>query len=1377
MSFSINTNVTSLQAQNYLQKSSMFQSQTINEVTSGLRIVNSGDDAAGLAIANGFRSDEAVLNQGIQNANNGLATLQTVDGGMNNISTLLDRARTLATESASGTFSGNRETLNQEFQSVITEVTRQATAIGMNQGGQFAQALSVFIGGGKGATSTAAANNGTINLDLSKSAVDAQSLGLQGVQAKGATGTDIGTGSAATSVSTILANAANTASQGTAGYTAFSFSGPGFADGSKVSVSVNLGGVTDATTLASAINAAIATSGNGATQAATAFKNANITASVVTDSTGKQQLAFSSSTSAFQVQAGDTTANALLGNFARNATSTGTDNSATADTSSVVLANRQLSFKFDGSSTAVTVQIAQGSAADSKADIVNQLNADSNFKLAGKASLQGNQIVIQSLNNSSSSAVQVTSSGNLTAALGLSGTASAAAASTGAALNTTVTGAGAVSNNAAIVGAVLGSTVISTSGSATNAVLTSPNPATDANIAALNSGAGVGTVGTAGVLTGSAANHDTALAALNGSSGTAAADTLKLKVDGSASAITVNIATGTTSLSSIVSQINTQQGTAVTASITGAAGTQQLVLTSKTTGAASNVVVDSTTTTELFAALGVTSNQTGVAGNAPTNDALVLNVDGVNHSVTINAGDKTLNSIKTDINTAAIGVTASITGSGANQKLVLTSTGTPGSSDNVTVVSAGTTAELLGNTLGFTGGESASGSAAGSANTNLNVTVGSGPAAAVTLATGTYTASQMVAQLNTQFKAGSVGATAGLDTAGHLVITATQPGQSLTLNSTATNAYAALGLTAGTSSTTSLFTSNDNIKVQISGAGMTSPVTLALNQTTAGSTKVSDVIANLVSQVTGNNQLSAAGISVTTNSDGNNLVFTNNKGEQFDVAVTGDTNNKLGLGSFATNASSGNAFDYSSITGGVVATNPQTAVTASGSLNISLNGAATASPISVALKSTSGTITGTSVTDAAVAAASLAGTDKVNVLVNGVQQSLTLAASDTTLAKVRDTINTQTGASGVTADIVTDNSGNQSLRLTAAGTASSVTVEGTVAGTTAAALTATGLTAGQSNTGLASASAVVDDAVSQINAAVAGNSSLSAAGLKAVNNSGTIQLESTNGTNFRVSGSGSTDLGFGIGGGSYSGTIVSAAPTVGRADSQGAYASSSMNFSALANGGDSQTVSITANDSNGGAHSLAVNLQNSSTSINGKDIDSAIHAINTALQQSNDSTLQSVYAVKEDNADGTQAVKFMSTTQNFKIAVSSTSDGSGIAAPTGGVSTAAQNGTGANANIDTIAGAESAVNALATAVQNLGTAQAAVGKGENNLNYAVALAQSQSTNEAAAESQIRDANLAQEAANLTKAQILVQAGTAALAQANSAPQQLLSLLK
>ena len=70
MSFSINTNIASLQATNYLTKNQQFQDKTINEVTSGLRIVNSGDDAAGLAVANQYASDEAVLTQGIQNANN-----------------------------------------------------------------------------------------------------------------------------------------------------------------------------------------------------------------------------------------------------------------------------------------------------------------------------------------------------------------------------------------------------------------------------------------------------------------------------------------------------------------------------------------------------------------------------------------------------------------------------------------------------------------------------------------------------------------------------------------------------------------------------------------------------------------------------------------------------------------------------------------------------------------------------------------------------------------------------------------------------------------------------------------------------------------------------------------------------------------------------------------------------------------------------------------------------------------------------------------------------------------------------------------------------------------------------------------------------------
>src|SRR6202790_1595158 len=172
VSFSINTNVASLQAQNYLRANSDFQGKTINRVTSGLRIVSSGDDAAGLAIANGFRSDEAVLSQGVRNANDGLSQLQTADGGISNISQLLDRARTLATQSASGTFTGDRGVLNSEFQSVITEVNRQAQAIGLNQGGTFAKSLSVFMGGGKGSNASAVINNGSVSVNLTKSTVD-----------------------------------------------------------------------------------------------------------------------------------------------------------------------------------------------------------------------------------------------------------------------------------------------------------------------------------------------------------------------------------------------------------------------------------------------------------------------------------------------------------------------------------------------------------------------------------------------------------------------------------------------------------------------------------------------------------------------------------------------------------------------------------------------------------------------------------------------------------------------------------------------------------------------------------------------------------------------------------------------------------------------------------------------------------------------------------------------------------------------------------------------------------------------------------------------------------------------------------------------------
>jgi flagellin len=342
--FSILTNVASLQAQNYLSANQVFQNQTIAEVTSGLRIVNSGDDAAGLAIANGFRSDEAVLTQGIQNANNGVAQLQIMDGGMSNISQLLDRARTLATQSASGTFTGSRTVLNDEYQSVLGEIDRQAQSIGLNQGGEFATNLSVFIGGGKGNTAQDVINNGTVSVDLSNATVDTQSLGLKGYEA----GNQVATGAADSGLYDLSAGGPNSvsaliAANNTTGTTSFILSGEGFgASGvnAPVTVNVNLASVGDSASLVTAINAGIASAEAGGGANDQALATANITASIHTGADGAEQLVFTSPTTAFNVTAGDTTANALLGNL--SATSGGaianTGGIATADTFGAAIA-------------------------------------------------------------------------------------------------------------------------------------------------------------------------------------------------------------------------------------------------------------------------------------------------------------------------------------------------------------------------------------------------------------------------------------------------------------------------------------------------------------------------------------------------------------------------------------------------------------------------------------------------------------------------------------------------------------------------------------------------------------------------------------------------------------------------------------------------------------------------------------------------------------------------------------------------------------------------------------------------------------------------------------------------------------------------------
>ncbi len=189
-SFSVVSNISSANAQANLVGSNQGLQKAITRLSSGFRINMSGDDAAGLVLANGYRNTQAVLNQGIRNANDGLSTLQIKDGALNNISNLLDRLSTLATQSASSSSGVDRAALDSEFQDVLSEIDREAGVAGLTASAGF----SVFVSND--------GNNGAVSNTIG--AADTTALGLTGANF------DITTAANASALLSTVANAVGT---------------------------------------------------------------------------------------------------------------------------------------------------------------------------------------------------------------------------------------------------------------------------------------------------------------------------------------------------------------------------------------------------------------------------------------------------------------------------------------------------------------------------------------------------------------------------------------------------------------------------------------------------------------------------------------------------------------------------------------------------------------------------------------------------------------------------------------------------------------------------------------------------------------------------------------------------------------------------------------------------------------------------------------------------------------------------------------------------------------------------------------------------------------------------------------------------------------
>src|ERR1035437_7401562 len=122
MSLGVLNNISAIYAQNNLSNTQASLSKTLQQLSSGSRINSGADDAAGLSLANGLQASSTALSQSAMNASEGVDFLQVADGALSQVTSLLNRAVTLATEASNGTLNSSQVTAaDSEYQKILTE--------------------------------------------------------------------------------------------------------------------------------------------------------------------------------------------------------------------------------------------------------------------------------------------------------------------------------------------------------------------------------------------------------------------------------------------------------------------------------------------------------------------------------------------------------------------------------------------------------------------------------------------------------------------------------------------------------------------------------------------------------------------------------------------------------------------------------------------------------------------------------------------------------------------------------------------------------------------------------------------------------------------------------------------------------------------------------------------------------------------------------------------------------------------------------------------------------------------------------------------------------------------------------------------------------
>tara|TARA_B100001123_G_scaffold438171_1_gene572376 strand:+ start:596 stop:1453 length:858 start_codon:yes stop_codon:yes gene_type:complete len=175
-------NIPSLNAQRILGKNNDRLTQSVERISSGIRINRASDDAAGLSISEGLRSDIRALRQAVRNANDGISLINVGEGALNEQASILIRLRELASQAATGTVgSTERQSIQLEFSALRNEIDRITTTTEFNGQGLIDGSLASSVSTNNQIIIQVGIDNGSssrinLNTDVGLGAVSASSL-------------------------------------------------------------------------------------------------------------------------------------------------------------------------------------------------------------------------------------------------------------------------------------------------------------------------------------------------------------------------------------------------------------------------------------------------------------------------------------------------------------------------------------------------------------------------------------------------------------------------------------------------------------------------------------------------------------------------------------------------------------------------------------------------------------------------------------------------------------------------------------------------------------------------------------------------------------------------------------------------------------------------------------------------------------------------------------------------------------------------------------------------------------------------------------------------------------------------------------------------